>query len=157
MTPGIRQARKAGIPYAIKEYQHDAASEAYGTEAAQMLGLDPTQVFKTLMAISNEGQLVVAIVPVSGTLDLKALAKAAGCKKMAMADPTLAEKTSGYVRGGISPLGQKKRLPTFIDSSAQALPHIHVSAGKRGLEIALAPADLQSLTQAKWARIGRED
>jgi len=156
MTPGIRQAKKAGIKFEIKEYAHDSSAESYGNEAAEALGLSPAQVFKTLMAQSNDGKLVVAVVPVSGSLDLKALAKAFGCKKMEMADPTLAEKSSGYVVGGISPLGQKKRLPTFVDSSAQGLPCIYVSAGKRGLEIALAPNDLLSLTQGKWAAIGRE-
>lgn len=157
MTPGIRQAKKAGIQFDVKEYQHDSNAESYGGEAAQALGLSEQLVFKTLMAQSNEGQLVVAVVPVSGSLDLKALAKAAGCKKMTMADPALAEKTSGYVVGGISPLGQKKRLPTFIDSSAQQLERIHVSAGKRGLEIALRPEDLRTLTNGKWAPVGKAD
>lgn len=157
MTPGIRQAKSAGIQYEIKEYAHDAGAESYGGEAAAALGLSEDVVFKTLMARSNDGKLAVAVVPVSGILDLKALAKVFGCKKMEMADPALAEKTSGYVVGGISPLGQKKRLPTFIDSSAQSLDLIHVSAGKRGLEIALKPEDLLSLTQGKWAQIGKPE
>lgn len=155
MTPAIRLAKKMAIRFEVKEYQHDPNSGAYGEEAAKALGLSVTEVFKTLLAQSNEGKLVVAVVPVSGTLDLKALAKAAGCKKMEMANPALAEKTTGYVVGGISPLGQKKRLPTFIDQSAQALAQIYVSAGKRGLEIALAPQDLLNLTQGQWADIGR--
>lgn len=157
MTPGIRQAEKAGIPFEIKEYQHDPNSASYGEEAANALGVPQTEVFKTLLAQSNDGKLVVAVVPVAGTLDLKALAKASGCKKMEMADPVKAEKTTGYVVGGISPLGQKKRLPTFIDSSAQDLETMHVSAGKRGLEISLQPEDLLKLTQGKWAPIGRVD
>lgn len=157
MTPGIRQAEKAGISFEIKEYSHDASSASYGEEAAQALGLNSEEVFKTLLAQSNDGKLVVAVVPVSGTLDLKALAKAAGCKKMEMADPVKAEKTTGYVVGGISPLGQKKALPTFIDASAQSLDKIHVSAGKRGLEICLSPDDLLSLTRGRWASIGRQD
>lgn len=155
MTPGIRQAKKAGIQFEIKEYAHDAGAESYGGEAATALGLSEDLVFKTLMAKSNDGKLVIAVVPVSGILDLKALAKAFGCKKMEMADPALAEKTSGYVVGGISPLGQKKRLPTFIDASAQSLEIMHVSAGKRGLEIALSPDDLLSLTNGRWADIGK--
>lgn len=155
MTPGIRQAKKAGIRFEVKEYAHDANAESYGEEAAAALGLSTAQVFKTLMAKSNDGKLVIAVVPVSGILDLKALAKAFGCKKMEMAAPAVAEKTSGYVVGGISPLGQKKRLPTFIDASAQALEQIHVSAGKRGLEIALKPDDLLALTQGQWAPIGK--
>lgn len=157
MTPGIRQAKKAGIPFEIKEYQHDPNSQSYGEEAASALGVAQSEVFKTLLAQSNDGKLVVAIVPVAGTLDLKALSKASGCKKMEMADPIKAEKTTGYVVGGISPLGQKKQLPTFIDSSAQDLTVIHVSAGKRGLEISLKPEDLLKLTRGKWASIGRGD
>ncbi len=157
MTPGIRQAKKAGIPFEIKEYQHDSNSQSYGEEAASALGVAQSEVFKTLLAQSNDGKLVVAIVPVAGTLDLKALAKASGCKKMEMANPIKAEKTTGYVVGGISPLGQKKQLPTFIDSSAQDLTVIHVSAGKRGLEISLKPEDLLKLTRGKWASIGRSD
>jgi len=157
MTPGIRQAKKAGIPFEIKEYQHDPNSQSYGEEAASALGVAQSEVFKTLLAQSNDGKLIVAIVPVAGTLDLKALAKASGCKKMEMADPIKAEKATGYVVGGISPLGQKKQLPTFIDSSAQDLTVIHVSAGKRGLEISLKPEDLLKLTRGKWASIGRTD
>jgi Cys-tRNA(Pro)/Cys-tRNA(Cys) deacylase len=157
MTPGIRQAKKAGIPFEIKEYQHDPNSQSYGEEAASALGVAQSEVFKTLLAQSNDGKLIVAIVPVAGTLDLKALAKASGCKKMEMADPIKAEKATGYVVGGISPLGQKKQLPTFIDSSAQDLTVIHVSAGKRGLEISLKPEDLLKLTRGKWASIGRGD
>jgi len=157
MTPGIRQAKKAGIPFEIKEYQHDPNSQSYGEEAASALGVAQSEVFKTLLAQSNDGKLVVAIVPVAGSLDLKALAKASGCKKMEMADPIKAEKATGYVVGGISPLGQKKQLPTFIDRSAQDLTVIHVSAGKRGLEISLKPEDLLKLTRGKWASIGRAD
>lgn len=157
MTPGIRQAEKAGIGFEIKEYNHEADNASYGEEAASALGLSTQEVFKTLLAQSPDGKLVVAVVPVSGSLDLKALAKAAGYKKMEMADPGKAEKTTGYVVGGISPLGQKKALPTFIDQSAQSLEKMHVSAGKRGLEICLKPEDLLRLTRGKWAAIGRAD
>ena len=123
-------------------------------EAAEALGLDPATVFKTLVA-DVDGRLTVAIVPVERQLDLKLLAKAVRGKKAQMADVKLAERTTGYVAGGISPLGQKKALPTVLDESALAHPAIHVSGGRRGLEIELAPADLQRLTNAVVARIAR--
>jgi Cys-tRNA(Pro)/Cys-tRNA(Cys) deacylase len=124
-------------------------------EAAEKLGLDPAQVFKTLLAASEKGELLVAVVPVVGSLDLKALAHAAGVKKVEMADPSAAQRSTGYLLGGISPLGQKKRLRTFIDSSAQPLTHMFVSAGRRGLEVELAPEVLAEHTGAKFADIGR--
>lgn len=150
MTPAINTAKKAKIPYQVLEYQHDPAAESYGGEAAAVLGLDPAQVFKTLLVSlsGHKSPLAVAILPVSHKLSLKAIAKAVGAKKAEMADPHLAEKTTGYVVGGISPLGQKKALPTVIDASAEALPLMHVSAGRRGLEIALSPQDLARLTRA---------
>lgn len=128
--------------------------QAYGREAARALGIDPDRLFKTLVA-EVDGALTVAVVPVSGSLDLKALAAAAGAKKAAMADPAAAERATGYVRGGISPLGQRKRLPTVVDASALALPTIYVSAGRRGLQIELAPADLIRLASARTAPIAR--
>lgn len=139
----------------MHSYEHDPKSASYGLEAAEKLGLDPQQVFKTLLASSEKGELLVAVVPVGGTLDLKALAHAAGVKKCEMADPAAAQRATGYLVGGISPLGQKKRLRTFIDDSAQNFATIHVSAGRRGLEVELAAAVLAEHTQGKFAGIGR--
>lgn len=135
-------------------YAHDPAATSYGLEASEQLGLDPAAVFKTLL-VDVDGRLVVGVVPVSGSLDLKALAGTVGGKRAVMADPTVAERTTGYVRGGISPLGQRKRLPTVLDSSATALPTIYVSGGKRGFDLGLAPADLMRLLDAVVAPIGR--
>lgn len=154
MTPAVAAAQRAKIPFSIHEYRHDPGAPSYGLEAAEKLGLDPAQVFKTLVA-SVDGRLVVAIVPVARSLDLKALAAAAGGKRASMADVAEAERATGYVAGGISPLGQRKRLATVLDESAQALERIHVSAGRRGLEIGLAPADLLRLTGGKVAAIAR--
>lgn len=153
-TPATVAAVRAGVDFTTRSYQHDPAAPSYGEEAAQALGVDPAQVFKTLVA-DVDGALTVAIVPVSASLDLKALATAAGGKRAAMADPAAAERSTGYVRGGISPLGQRKRLPTVLDASADAHPTICVSAGRRGLEIELAPADLAALTGATTAPIAR--
>jgi Cys-tRNA(Pro)/Cys-tRNA(Cys) deacylase len=155
MTPAVRQLEKAGVAFTLAEYPHDPRSPAYGEEAARALGLSPGEVFKTLLARLDDGRLAVAIVPVSGQLDLKALARAAGVRKAAMAEVEAAQRATGYVVGGISPLGQKRRLPTFLDTSAEALPAIHVSAGRRGLEIRLAPADLLRLTGARLAPLAR--
>jgi Cys-tRNA(Pro)/Cys-tRNA(Cys) deacylase len=138
---------KQKITHTVHEYGHDPRAESYGAEAAAALGIDPARCFKTLIA-SVDGTLTVAVVPVTGSLDLKALAAAAGGKRAAMADPALAERTTGYVRGGISPLGQRKRLPTVIDASTCGYATIFVSGGRRGLEIELAPADLARLTAA---------
>lgn len=154
MTPALKLLEKQRVAHRAMPYEHDPKAPSYGLEAADKLGLEPAHVFKTLL-VDAEGELLVAVVPVSGTLDLKALAVAAKVKKVQMADAKLAEKNTGYRVGGISPLGQKKRLRTFIDSSAQGLAEIYVSGGKRGLDVALAPADLQRLTQAEWADIGR--
>lgn len=155
MTPAINAARKARITFDVLEYQHDAASESYGEEAASKLGLNTSEVFKTLLVslTGHKSNLAVAVLPVSHSLSLKAIAKVLGAKKADMADPALAEKTTGYVLGGISPLGQKKSLPTVVDSSAEALDRIHVSAGRRGLEIALKPDDLVTLTRGIFAGI----
>lgn len=153
-TPATVAAAKAGIPFTLHSYEHDPAAPSYGEEAAEALGVDPGQVFKTLVA-DVDGALTVAVVPVSGSLDLKALAAAVGGKRAAMADPAAAERTTGYVRGGISPLGQRKALPTVVDASAERHGTICVSAGRRGLEIELAPADLVKLTGAVTAPIAR--
>ncbi|WP_116211225.1 Cys-tRNA(Pro) deacylase [Streptomyces olivoreticuli] len=154
-TPAIVALERAGAPFTVHAYEHDPAVAAYGQEAAEALGVDPRQVFKTLVA-EVDGALTVAVVPVSGSLDLKALAAAVGGKRAAMADPAAAERTTGYVRGGISPLGQRKRLPTALDASARSHPTICVSAGRRGLEIELSPADLAALTDAVVAPIARD-
>ncbi|AXM96169.1 Cys-tRNA(Pro) deacylase [Pseudomonas plecoglossicida] len=155
MTPALDLLKKARAEHRVHSYEHDPKSASYGLEAAEKLGLDPQQVFKTLLASSEKGELLVAVVPVVGTLDLKALAHAAGVKKCEMADPAVAQRATGYLVGGISPLGQKKRLRTFIDDSAQNFATIHVSAGRRGLEVELAATVLAEHTQGKFAGIGR--
>lgn len=155
MTPAINLLRKAGIAHQVLSYEHDPGAASYGLEAVEKLDLPAHSVFKTLLAASEKNELLVAIVPVAGQLDLKALATAAGCKKCEMADKDAAQRATGYLLGGISPLGQKKRLRSFIDNSAQALPVIHVSAGRRGLEVSLAPQDLAGLISAGWAPIGK--
>lgn len=151
MTPAINLAKKANITFKVHEYTHDPASESYGLEAAEKLGLSPTQVFKTLVVSLDGKELAVGILPVAAMLSMKHIAKAAHAKKAEMADKTLVARTTGYVLGGVSPLGQKKLLKTFVDTSALQFPTIYVSAGRRGLEIELAPQDLQSLTRAVFA------
>ncbi|MER5872512.1 Cys-tRNA(Pro) deacylase [Streptomyces sp. NPDC002044] len=153
-TPAIVALTAAGITFATHAYAHDPAHPSYGEEAAEAMGVSPEQVFKTLVT-DVDGVLTVAVVPVSGSLDLKALATAVGGKRAAMADPALAERTTGYVRGGISPLGQRKRLRTVLDASASDRATICVSAGRRGLEVELTPADLAALTGAVLAPIAR--
>ncbi|MBD0708529.1 MULTISPECIES: Cys-tRNA(Pro) deacylase [unclassified Streptomyces] len=153
-TPATVALTAAGTPFTLHSYEHDPASPSYGEEAAEALGVSPDRVFKTLVA-DVDGELTVAVVPVAGQLDLKALASAVGGKRAAMADPAAAERTTGYVRGGISPLGQRKRLRTVLDASASGHPTICVSAGRRGLEVELSPADLATLTAAVLAPIGR--
>ncbi|MGK5640060.1 Cys-tRNA(Pro) deacylase [Streptomyces sp. URMC 126] len=153
-TPAVVALEKAGVPFSLHSYTHDPASASYGEEAADALGVEPGRVFKTLVA-EVDGTLTVAVVPVSGSLDLKALAAALGAKRATMADPAAAERTTGYVRGGISPLGQRKRLPTAVDASALVHATIHVSAGRRGLEVELEPEVLVRLTGAKVAEIAR--
>ncbi|MCX5139663.1 MULTISPECIES: Cys-tRNA(Pro) deacylase [unclassified Streptomyces] len=153
-TPATVALTAAGTAFTVHAYEHDPASASYGEEAAEALGVSPDRVFKTLVA-DVDGHLTVAVVPVAGSLDLKALAAAAGGKRATMADPAAAERTTGYVRGGISPLGQRKRLPTVLDASARSHPTICVSAGRRGLEVELSPTDLAALTDATFAPIGR--
>ncbi|MFF8318230.1 Cys-tRNA(Pro) deacylase [Streptomyces bobili] len=153
-TPATVALTAAGVEFTVHAYDHDPAHPSYGEEAAEATGVSPDRVFKTLVA-EVDGTLTVAVVPVAGSLDLKALAAAVGGKRAAMADPALAERTTGYVRGGISPLGQRKRLPTVLDDSAQAHSTICVSAGRRGLEVELSPTDLAKLTDAVLAPVGR--
>ncbi|MCS0408325.1 Cys-tRNA(Pro) deacylase [Vibrio diabolicus] len=153
MTPAINLAKKKKIPHTIHQYEHDPRADSYGLEAAEVLGQDPKTVFKTLLFCLNgePKNLAVAIIPVDQKLNLKLAAKAAKGKKADMADPEIAQKTTGYVVGGISPLGQKKALPTFLHESAAEHDTVCVSAGKRGLEIELAPRDLLSLTRGQFA------
>ncbi|MDF6021680.1 Cys-tRNA(Pro) deacylase [Streptomyces sp. JH34] len=153
-TPATVALTTAGTAFTVHSYDHDPASPSYGEEAAEALGVSADRVFKTLVA-DVDGELVVAVVPVAGSLDLKALASAVGGKRAAMADPAAAERTTGYVRGGISPLGQRRRLRTVLDASAGSHSTICVSAGRRGLEVELSPSDLASLTEASLAPIGR--
>jgi Cys-tRNA(Pro)/Cys-tRNA(Cys) deacylase len=154
-TPAVVALEKAGVPHTLHPYEHDPSSDlSYGLEAAEAIGVDPPQVFKTLLA-DVDGKLVVGIVPVDRKLDLKALARAAGGKKAAMADAAAAERATGYVVGGISPLGQKTRHTTVLDRSAEAFDVVYVSGGRRGLDVGLAPADLLALTDGSTAPIAR--
>ncbi|MER5677677.1 MULTISPECIES: Cys-tRNA(Pro) deacylase [Streptomyces] len=153
-TPATVALTTAGTAFTVHAYDHDPSAPSYGEEAAEALGVSTDRVFKTLVA-EVDGELVVAVVPVAGSLDLKALASAVGGKRAAMADPAAAERTTGYVRGGISPLGQRRRLRTVLDASAGSHATICVSAGRRGLEVELSPADLATLTGASLAPIGR--
>ena len=155
MTPAVEAAKRAGVRFEVHEYAHDPAASSYGAEAAAVLGVEPERVFKTLVASVDGVGLVVGVVPVAGSLDLKALAAAAGGKRAAMADVAEAERATGYVAGGISPLGQRKRLRCVVDESASSFETVFVSAGRRGLEIELAPGDLVSLTGAVVAPIAR--
>ncbi|WP_288370216.1 Cys-tRNA(Pro) deacylase [uncultured Marinobacter sp.] len=156
MTPGILAAQRAKVAFTVHEYEHDPAAESYGNEAVEKTGANPDQVFKTLVVSLDGKDLAVAVVPVSAMLSLKLIARAAGAKKAAMADKQLVQRTTGYVLGGVSPLGQKKRLKTFIDDSARNFATLFVSAGKRGLEIELAPEDLARLTGATFAPLQQD-
>ncbi|WP_122688214.1 Cys-tRNA(Pro) deacylase [Pseudomonas viridiflava] len=156
MTPALDLLKKVRAEYRVHSYEHDPKAASYGLEAAEKLGLEPARVFKTLLASTEKGELLVAVVPVVGTLDLKALAHAAGAKKTEMADPAAAQRSTGYLLGGISPLGQKKRLRTFIDETATPFETIFVSAGRRGLEVELSAQVLAAHTSATFAAIGRE-
>lgn len=151
-TPATAVLTAANVPFVLHPYTHHPSAESYGLEAAEALGMDPAKVFKTLLA-DVDGNLVVGVVPVSGTLDLKALASALGGKRAAMADPAVAQRRTGYVLGGISPLGQRQASPTVVDATALHLDSMLVSGGRRGLDIELAPADLIRLTGAVTAAI----
>jgi Cys-tRNA(Pro)/Cys-tRNA(Cys) deacylase len=151
-TPATMLLRKAGVPFTLHPYTHDPRAEAFGEEAAAALGVVPERIFKTLIA-SVDGALACAVVPVAGRLDLKAFASAVGGKRAELADSSAAARATGYVVGGISPLGQKSRLPQVVDASAGAFPTIFVSAGKRGLQVELAPDDLLRLSGASSAAI----
>lgn len=154
-TPATVALAAAGIPFTPHTYDHDPSTTNYGLEAAEALSLDPAQVFKTLLA-DVDGRLVVGIVPVTGKLDLKALATAAGGKRADMADPKLAERRTGYVVGGISPIGQKYTHPTVLDETAELYDTVFVSGGRRGLDLELSPADLIRATSAIVAAIARD-
>ncbi len=154
-TPAVRALERARVAHTLHTYDPEhAEGHGYGEAAVAALDQDPRQVFKTLVA-RVDGALTVAVVPVAGSLDLKALAAAAGGRKATMADPADAERATGYVLGGISPLGQRKVLPSVVDESALDFPTVMVSAGRRGLQVELAPADLVRLTRARTAAIGR--
>lgn len=155
MTPGINLAKKSKIKHRVHEYTHDANSESYGLEAAEKLGVSDARVFKTLVVSLDNTELAVGVIPVSTMLNMKLIAKAAGAKKAAMADKLDVERSTGYVLGGVSPLGQKKRLKTFVDESANGFETIYVSAGRRGLEIELSPQDLAGLVNAKFAKLSQ--
>lgn len=153
MTPGINVAKKYKVTHRIHEYSHDEASESYGLEAAEKMGVPKERVFKTLVVSVDNRELVVGVIPVSSMLSMKLIAKAAGAKKASMADKSDVERSTGYVLGGVSPLGQKRRLRTIIDSSAKNYPTVYVSAGRRGLEIELSPDDLATLTRGALTEI----
>ncbi|BDM63368.1 Cys-tRNA(Pro)/Cys-tRNA(Cys) deacylase [Shewanella sp. NFH-SH190041] len=155
MTPATAQAKKAKIAFELHEYHHDKDVHAFGDEVAEKLNADPDQVFKTLLVAESatSAPVAVALVPVSHQLDLKALAKVIGMKKLSMAGVEPAQKSTGYLVGGISPLGQKKRLPTVIDESAKNFDIIYVSGGKRGLQLSLNANDLAKVLNAKFAEL----
>ena len=153
MTPGINTAKKNNISHKVHEYSHDESSESYGLEAAEKMGVPEERVFKTLVVILDNKELAVGVIPVSSMLSMKAIARAFGAKKAAMADKSEVERSTGYVLGGVSPLGQRKRLKTVIDSSAKNHSTVYVSAGRRGLEIELSPDDLTKLTNGALAEI----
>ena len=157
-TPATKVAAATKVAHTLHEYAHDPAAPSYGTEAADVLGIDAARVHKTLLAsVERAGgaEFVVAVVPVEAQLDLKALAAAVGAKKAEMAKPADAERITGYVLGGISPLGQRKRLLIVIDADALDYRTMFVSAGRRGLEIELSAADLAALTNATFLPIAK--
>jgi Cys-tRNA(Pro)/Cys-tRNA(Cys) deacylase len=153
-TPATVALTTAGIPFTTHPYEHDPSAPSYGLEAAEALGVEPDRVFKTLLADTDLG-LIVGVVPVTGMLDLKALAAAVGAKRATMADPAVAERRTGYVVGGISPIGQKARHVTVVDETAQLFDTVFVSGGKRGFDIELSPADLLTATAATFAPIAK--
>jgi Cys-tRNA(Pro)/Cys-tRNA(Cys) deacylase len=153
-TPATVALTAAGVSFSQHTYEHDPTARSFGLEAAQVLGLPPEQVFKTLL-VDTGTALAVAVVPVAGRLDLKSMAVALGAKRVTMADPVAAQRSSGYVLGGISPIGQKRALPTVVDESAELFDVVYVSGGRRGLDLGLSPADLVLVTGAVLADIGR--
>jgi Cys-tRNA(Pro)/Cys-tRNA(Cys) deacylase len=152
VTPAVVALQAAGVPFTIHEYEHDPTVRSYGVEAASVLGLDPDQVFKTLL-VTADGEPAVAIVPVSCQLALKAVGAALGRKRVEMCEPAVAQRVTGYVLGGISPFGQRKLLPTVIDETAQLYDTIYVSGGRRGLDLGVAPRDLIRILEAKVSDI----
>ncbi len=156
MTPAIKSLEKAKAKFQTHEYHHDANAESYGMEAAEKLGIDPNRVFKTLVVMLDAKDYAVGIIPVSAMLSMKQIAKAAGAKKAAMADKQQVERMTGYVLGGVSPFGQKKLLKTFIDSSAKIHPTVFVSAGRRGLEVELAPTVFIQLLGGQFFELAQE-
>ncbi len=155
MTPAINFLKKKKLPFEVHQYKHDPKAESYGMEAVEKLGLDPAHVYKTLVTELDSGELVVAIIRVDQKLDLKQVAKACKAKKAQMAPADKVMRSTGYVLGGVSPIGQKRALRTLIDIQAEPLEHMHVSAGRRGLEVSLAPAVLQQVTRAEFADVAR--
>jgi len=153
VTPAIALLQQRRIAHRVHEYGHDASAESYGLEAAEKLGVAPEQVFKTLVVKLDSGRLAVGIVPVSSMLNLKRMARTCQAKKAAMATPTEVERATGYVLGGVSPLGQRKRLATVLDTTATGFDSVFVSAGRRGMDVEVSPDDLQSLLQATLADI----
>jgi len=153
MTPAVKQCQKAKITFTLHQYQHDANAASYGLEAAEKLSVNCERIFKTLVVETESKTLAVAIVPVAQQLNLKYIAKSLKCKKVVMAEPKRVQSTTGYVLGGVSPLGQKRRLPTIIDTSCQSQETVFISGGKRGLEIELTSEDLAQLTQANFSQI----
>ncbi len=153
-TPATVALDRAGVAYSRHPYEHDPSAAGYGLEAAAALGVEPSRVFKTLL-VDTGTTLAVGVVPVDGRLDLKAVASALGVKSVTMADPAAAERSTGYVVGGISPVGQKRALPTVLDETAYAFDTVYVSGGRRGFDVGLSPADLQAVTHGVRARIAR--
>jgi Cys-tRNA(Pro)/Cys-tRNA(Cys) deacylase len=154
-TPALSLLNDAGIAYTVHTYGHHSGTDSYGEEAAQALGVEPSRVFKTLIAATDDRRLVVGVVPVSGRLDLKALAIAVGAKRVDLAEPAAAQRATGYVVGGISPFGQRQTLPSVVDGTALEHATVYVCGGRRGLQVEVAPADLVTVTGATTAAISR--
>ena len=155
-TPATAALDAADVAYRVHRFEHDAAATSYGEAAAHALGVDPARVLKTLVVDTGDG-LAVAVLAVTATLDLKRVARALGVKRVVMADPERAERATGYVVGGISPFGQRRPLDTVVDASARACASVYVSAGRRGLEVEIAPADLVAATRGRFAEVARPD